>query len=994
MRTLLLLCVPVLFGAAPPGGESVRLNGHTFTLPRGFTIELATTPGLVKRPVAATFDDEGNLYVTEASGTNDPTAKQLKDRPHRLLKLTAKGGLFTKATVFANKLMLPQGVMWKDGSVYVGTPPSIWKLTDTTGKGVADKREEWFNGKTLTGCANDLHGPYFGPDGWIYWTKGAFAEQRYKRPGKPDLVTRASHIFRARPDGSGIEPVMTGGMDNPVDVVFTPSGERIFTTTFLQHPAGGLRDGLLHAVYGGVYGKQHGVIDGHVRTSPHLMPVMTHLGAAAPCGLHRYESSAFGRDYKDNLFACLFNMQKVTRHVLKPKGATFETFDTDFVVSDRHDFHPTDVIEDADGSLLIIDTGGWYKLCCPTSQLPRPDVLGAIYRVRKKGMAHLDDPRGKKLEWVKAGPKELVERFADARPAVRWRAIEALGKMGPKALPALKRCGHVQAVWAACRIEGEEARGFICGKLAAKDATVRQAAIHAVSLWRDGKAVPELLRVLKERGPAEQRAAAEALGRVGNAKCVSALVDLANKAACPILRHSAIYALIEIGDEKELASRARTSSAALVALDQIGSKELRAEAVIDNLSGRNGETAWWIVSRHPEWATKMAEVFREGLAGKEAGVILQRLPTFASSPIIQKLLAERLREGKPAEKRRVLEAMAAARLKALPEAWGKAVAEALAGKDNEVVLAALALPASAHTKDALARLADDEKRPAFVRLSAFQGGPMSAKLFRLALAQLSPDEDALARSRAVAVLVKAALAPEQRLGLARSLSSTGPMELSRLLDVFAKTTEEKLGLAVVAAVRKSPVRAALRPDQLRTALAKQPASVQKELTSLIAELDAGAAQQRAELEKLATSLGKGDIRRGQAVFNSKKTACISCHSMGYLGGKVGPDLTRIGRIRTERDLLESIVLPSASFVRSYEPVSVRTVAGITHNGILKNETPTHVVLTISATEEVTVRRADIESMQPGKVSVMPAGMDKVLTRQELADLVAFLRACR
>src|SRR5262249_17968398 len=152
----------------------------------------------------------------------------------------------------------------------------------------------------------------------------------------------------------------------------------------------------------------------------------------------------------------------------------------------------------------------------------------------------------------------------------------------------------------------------------------------------------------------------------------------------------------------------------------------------------------------------------------------------------------------------------------------------------------------------------------------------------------------------------------------------------------------KLGLAVVAAVRKSPVRSALRPDQIRTALEKQPASVQKELTSLIAELDAGAAQQRAELAKLAASLGKGDVRRGQAVFNSKTTACITCHSMGYLGGKVGPDLTRIGRIRTESDLLESIVLPSASFVRSYEPVSVRTVAGITHNGILKSETPTHV----------------------------------------------------
>ena len=76
---------------------------------------------------------------------------------------------------------------------------------------------------------------------------------------------------------------MTGGMDNPVDVTFTPAGERIFTTTFLQHPGGGRRDGLIHAIYGGVYGKVHGVLDGHPRTGP-IMPVLAHHGgASAPC---------------------------------------------------------------------------------------------------------------------------------------------------------------------------------------------------------------------------------------------------------------------------------------------------------------------------------------------------------------------------------------------------------------------------------------------------------------------------------------------------------------------------------------------------------------------------------------------------------------------------------------------------------------------------------------------------------------------------------------
>src|SRR5437763_3246047 len=101
---------------------------------------------------------------------------------------------------------------------------------------------------------------------------------------------------------------MTGGMDNPVEVAFTRGGERIFTTTFLQHPAGGKRDGIIHAVYGGVWGKDHNVIDGHPRTSPDLMPVLSHFGAAAPSGLHRYESDEFGAHYKGNLFACLFNM--------------------------------------------------------------------------------------------------------------------------------------------------------------------------------------------------------------------------------------------------------------------------------------------------------------------------------------------------------------------------------------------------------------------------------------------------------------------------------------------------------------------------------------------------------------------------------------------------------------------------------------------------------------------------------------------------------------
>src|SRR5205085_4602842 len=146
---------------AAPKVKTVELNGHTFTLPLGFDIELVAGPPLVDRPITADFDEQGRLYVSDSSGSNEKLEIQLQKKPHRIVRLedTDGDGKFDRSTVFADKMMFPEGVMWLDGSVYVGAPPSIWKLTDTDGDGVADRREEWYKGKTLGGCANDIHGP-------------------------------------------------------------------------------------------------------------------------------------------------------------------------------------------------------------------------------------------------------------------------------------------------------------------------------------------------------------------------------------------------------------------------------------------------------------------------------------------------------------------------------------------------------------------------------------------------------------------------------------------------------------------------------------------------------------------------------------------------------------------------------------------------------------------------------------------------------------------
>ena len=91
----------------------------------------------------------------------------------------------------------------------------------------------------------------------------------------------------------------------------------------------------------------------------------------------------FGTDYRDNFFSAQFNTHKVQRHILEQDGSTFRIRSEDFLVSEDADFHPTDVLEDADGSLLVIVTGGWFVKSCHQRAL-RLDIKGAIYRIRRQ----------------------------------------------------------------------------------------------------------------------------------------------------------------------------------------------------------------------------------------------------------------------------------------------------------------------------------------------------------------------------------------------------------------------------------------------------------------------------------------------------------------------------------------------------------------------------------------------------------------------------------
>ncbi|MBI5799419.1 MAG: c-type cytochrome [Verrucomicrobia bacterium] len=1062
----LTLAASVALATAAQAAQT-NLNGHAFTLPDGLTVELVAGASLVERPISIAFDERGRLYATDSSGSNEKGPTQYERKDHRIVRLedTDGDGRFDKSVVFADKMMFPEGAMFYEGSLYVAAPPQVWKLTDTDGDGVADKREVWHDGKTLTGCANDLHGPYLGLDGWIYWTKGAFAEQRYTLPNGKPFVTRASHIFRARPDGTGIEPVLTGGMDNPVGVAFHSTGERFLSCTFVQ-PGGGKRDGLLHAIYGGVYGKEQSALDGHPRTGD-LMPVMTHMGAAAPCGLTTYRSRVFGADWSDNLLACYFNLRKVVRHELIPDGATFKTKDTDLLASDHVDFHPTDVLEDADGSVLIVDTGGWYKICCPTSQLAKPDVLGGIYRLRKVGMPKPADPRGLKLNWPALKPADLAKLLADERLYVRQRAIHELGKRGESAVPALRHLlvgadvrsltsnaergrrkaerkletPHVvtygedvrrDAVWSLSRITGPAAREAVRTALNDTDASVRHAAIHVASVWRDTNAAGRIQGVLtsSETTAAMRRTAAEALGRIGGSSAVAALISGAEHLAkLPegdgrrMLEHSLTAALIEIGAASETAvgltsPNASVQRVALLAMDQMPNSSLKADAFLPLRHSRQPalkQAAWWVIGHRPELGEYLARQFfgdlytyGQSLPVPDAVESALRLSQLAKSPAIQTTLSELLKTtDTPKEARLIaLRAMAASGLKETPTSWLKAVTDLLSDSNDELVRQAVAtartfsVPKQGNKAllTALQDLGESLFEQADIRLDALVAAgntaSMSGSQFAFLRTNLAPANPMMTRSAASTVLARAKLSAEQQLALAETMKGVSPLDAPRLLPVFEKSPTEELGLKLVASLKDSTGLRGLRVDLLKPLLAKYPKSVQDAGAELLTRLNEDAGKQRAHLESLLPTLKDGDVRRGHALFKSQKSACATCHAIGYLGGKLGPDLTRIGQVRTEMDLLESIIYPSASFVRSYEPFTVVQKGGEDFTGIVRKDAPDEVVLANGPETEARIARADVVEIRPGKVSLMPDGLEQALTRQELADLLAFLKAAK
>jgi putative membrane-bound dehydrogenase-like protein len=992
--------------------------------PASFIVEPVAGPEQVRFPMFATLDEQGRLYVAESSGLDLYAELAAQTRRCRVSRLEDRDGdgRYEHSQVFADGLVFPMGLVWRDGQLYVADPPDLVVCEDRDDDGRSDSRQVILTGFGHTDNGS-LHGLEFGPDGWLYMTMGEPDGYRLKRSDGSILAGTNGALLRVRPDGRDPE-VVSRGFTNLVEVVFLPDGSIIGTDNWFQLPNGGLRDALVHLVEGGHYPpNSHHDHTEHVH-SGELLPPVTRLPATGISGLVRYRGQQFPAPMRGNLFSAQHNTRKIQRHVLLPRGASWISEDIDFVTTEDPDFHPSDVLEDADGTLLVVDTGAWYVQHCPTGRIQRSAAEGGIYRVRCVAAHPTADAWGTGIDWPSLSVEQLLALLADERPRVADRAQRQLEQHAGDVASLLAQWvagrppdeSRQRAVWLLAQRGDEASLRLLRSWLIQDDPELAAAAARGLSLGPDREAAPPLVALLSRPDAATRMAAAGALSHCGRPEDVQALWAALAEPSDPFLSHALTWAISRLARADDLqaalANRSpRIQQAALILLDQPPHKCLTPHQVVPRLHADDEalrRTALEILLRHAEWASSARRliddlVTADTLSAEQSQTLRSLVLAFQQRPEVTFDIGRAIAGQRPeltADRRCfLLDTLAESASPAISAACAHGIGRALNDADSKVrlsaVRAAMALDLSEHLVH-LTELSERESTDPGLRLDLLRAVTRHRRHLSEAstdwlLDRIADDMRPLDQLASAEILARIEIDTDQvirLLELARDRLLISPMVL---MPVMERSAGGAAGPAV-AAFLDARLATGWRPTEetLAGVVARLNTSQAAAGESIMQNLRAARARQAGELSALLPLVASGDPARGRAVFFSPEAACAVCHRVGDEGGNIGPDLTRIGVSRSARDLVESVVAPSSTIAQGYETYTIETVDGAVYSGILARQTLDVVVLIDSARNESRFKRVDIEVMTRSSVSLMPDGIVAKLTSDQLADLLAWL----
>ncbi len=1008
----------------------------------------ASNPAMLN-PTSIDIDHLGRVWVCEVVNYRHRNGERKEGDRILILEDTDGDGVADKQTVFhqgkdvdsAHGICVLPTPSGKGTKIIVSANDNVFFLHDEDGDLKSDKKELLFTGIGGTQHDHGIHAFHFGPDGKLYFNFGNSGNQIKDKDGKPivDLAgneVNASRkpyqegmVFRCNMDGTEFETLGWNFRNNweiAVDSFGTMwqsdndddgnKGVRInFVMEFGDY---GYKDQITGAGWQSPRTNMETEIPlrhWHLN-DPGTVPNLLQTGAGSPTGICVYEGDLLPEVFRNQIIHCDAGPNVVRAYPVKKSGAGYTAETVNILTGARDNwFRPSDVCVAPDGSLIVAD---WYDPGVGGHRMGDAD-RGRLFRVAPPKTPY-------KIPKVDVSTVEgAIAALKSPNEATRYLAWTALHAMGEKAEAELLKLAN----WRKPPVRLSDA--------SKKDDP--SPALRARAVW--------LLSKIKVKGLLHVASAMVDIDPDVRITGIRAARQLANAGARDTLVQTASEKIATSVTFEEQLIRVPLRD---ILTDTPNSKEVLREVAIalrhSKLKNKadywaqlamqhDGKDRWYLealgIGAGDDWNSCIAALIKQGVnvAGTPVGRdIVWRSRSFETPTILAAIL---MNPSVTAEQcPRYLRAFDFQDAKETDNAmiqlafmnFGDEAKTKFISTEALSRLKGFDVSKNAGQKAALNRVLDGLKGdPQFISLvEKFNVTDRFPEL--LALAAEKPDDQigidairVLLAKNQLELLEKPlrlpmAVAEQERwaktaLGLATALSNSGDAKAVPLLLPIVTTlnyypvditrqsikgaTRTKAGATAVLKLAEANALNESFAPALAAALSTAP--LDETQRAVVAKLfppptgkDAKPLPPLGELAKL-----KGNVGNGQKLY-ATTGKCATCHVVNGEGKEVGPNLSEIGAKLSRQAMFESIVFPSAGISHNYEAWTIVLNNGTTQTGLLVSEDGEKLSLKgIDALVRM-IAIKDIDERQKNTISLMPADLAKLLSQEEMADIVEYL----
>jgi len=945
-----------------------------FRVPDDLVLEQPVAEPAVRQPLFMNFDERGRLWVLQYLQYPTPAGLRMVSRdqhlrtvydkvplapPHHVRgrdKITIHedtdgDGRYDRHRTFVDGLNIATSFARGRGGLWVLNPPYLLFYPDLNNDDVPDADPEvhlrGFGMEDTHSVVNSLR---WGPDGWLYAAQGSTVTGQITvvGSGKPATHSMGQLIWRYHPEWRVYEVFAEGG-GNTFGVEIDARG-RTFSGT-----NGGDSRGY-HYVQGGYARKgfgKHGSLSnpyafGYFAAMKHnKVPRFTHNFVI-------YEGAVLPERYRGRLFGIEPLQGQVVLSDVSRDGSTFQTRDLSRpVLTDDQWFRPVDIKLGPDGGIYIADL---YEQRIDHSSHFAGRVTrdsGRVYRLTRP-----DAPRLQPFDYGRLSSQALVDVLEHPNRWHRQQALRLIGDRRDRSLIPLleEKIASADAPLALEYLWAVNLSGGLDERLAGRLLKHSDSGVRA---WT--------VRLMCD----DRRVGQEFANQLAAMARDEGYVDVRSQLACSARRLPAAHAMPILKG--------------LLTHDE------------DLADPHLPLLLWWILEAHAETnrdavLTFFADPQVWGLPLVEQTLIERIIKRYALAGARRDLLTcARLLNSAPDRKH------AARMMKSFEQAFqGRSLVDLpdeLVAAINTAGGASLALQVRQGDAAAIARALRDVADPKVGLQSRLQLIQTFGEIRRPECGRVLVD---LLQTEKNSNLVQALLAAlvsydDPRIADVVLKRVPGLKPDDRRAAEMLLSSRRAWGRQLVAAVeqgRLAPQQVA--PAAVRRVLLHDDPGLKAAVKKIWGHVQGATTEEMQErIRTLATIVadGSGNPYKGRSLF---RASCGNCHVLFGQGGQIGPDLTAYKRDDMQRMLL-NIVNPSAEIREGFENYVVLTSDGRILNGFRVDQDERIVVLRGADGRNQVVERSQIEEMQAVQRSMMPDGLLKKLTAQEVRDLFAFLR---